>query len=99
MQQLLKMLETSPDDTFLIYGIGMELKKSGDHARAVEHFNRVIQIDPGYCYAYYQLGQTHEATGDEEAAKRSYREGVDAATKKGDAHARSELEAALDLLG
>src|SRR5688572_4705288 len=64
LQQLQKMLEAAPDDTFLLYGIGMEYKKAGDPERAVEHFNRVLQIDPGYCYAYYQRGQTAETTGD-----------------------------------
>lgn len=99
MQQLQRMLEKSPDDAFLLYGIGMEHKKAGDTARAVEFFDRTLRVDPGYCYAYYQRGQTLEQAGDEDGARRAYREGIEAATKKGDAHARGELEAALDLLG
>ena len=99
MQQLQRMLEKSPDDPFLLYGIAMEHKKLGDAARAIEYFDRTIAVDPGYCYAYYQRGQTLEQTGDDAGAKAAYRAGIDAAVKKGDAHARSELEAALDLLG
>ena len=98
LQQLQRMLDKSPDDAFLLYGIGMEHKKLGDAARAVEFFDRVIAVDPGYCYAYYQRGQVLEQAGDEEGARRAYRSGFEAAVKKGDAHARSELEAALDLL-
>ena len=99
MRQLQQMLEKTPDDTFLLYGIGMEHKKAGDLARAIEFLDRTIQADPGYCYAYYQRGQVLEFTGDEAGAKQSYRAGIDAAAKKGDAHAAGELQAALDLLG
>ena len=99
LQQLQRMLEKSPGDPFLLYGIALEHKKVGELDRAVEFLDRTIQADPGYCYAYYQLGQVREMAGDEDGARRVYRDGIDAATKKGDAHARGEIEAALDLLG
>lgn len=98
LRQLQQMLERSPQDTFLLYGIAMEHKKAGDAAPALEYFERVIQLDPGYCYAYHQRGLLHEATGDVEAARRSYRQGVEAAQRKGDAHAQGEIQAALDML-
>lgn len=98
MQKLQAMLDKSPQDTFLLYGLGMEHKKMGDSARAVEYFDRVIQIDPGYCYAYHQRGLVHESTGDLEAARRSYREGIAAAGRKGDAHAGEEIAAALSMI-
>jgi tetratricopeptide (TPR) repeat protein len=93
------MLEKSPNDPFLLYGIAMEHKKAGDTARALEFLNRTIATDPGYCYAYYQQGQVREMVGDEAGARQAYEAGIAAATKKGDAHARGELEAALELLG
>ena len=99
MRQLQQMLEKSPDDTFLLYGIAMEHKKAGDAARAVEYFNRVTQLDPGYCYAYHQRGLVCESTGDVEGARVAYREGIEAARRKGDAHAESEIQAALDMTG
>ena len=98
LRQLQQMLDKTPQDTFLLYGIAMEHKKAGDAARAVEFFDRVIQLDPGYCYAYHQRGLVHESTGDLEAAKRSYREGVEAAIRKGDAHAQGEIQAALEMV-
>src|SRR6476646_9538538 len=87
MQQLRRLLEKSPRDPFLVYGLAMEFKKAGDAARAIEHFDRTIEIDPGYAYAYYQKGQVQESTGDIESAKHTYRDGIEAAKKKGDAHA------------
>lgn len=98
LRQLQQMLEKSPRDTFLLYGIAMEHKKAGEVAPALEYFGRVIALDPGYCYAYHQRGLLHESTGDVEAAKRSYREGVEAARRKGDAHAQGEIQTALDLI-
>ena len=99
MGQLQRMLEKSPNDPFLLYGIAMELRKVKNYPAAVEFFDRTIAADPGYCYAYYHRGQVREEAGDEEAARQSYRDGIAAAIRKGDAHARGELEAALELLG
>lgn len=99
MSQLQKMLEKTPGDPFLLYGIAMEHKKAGEDALAIEFFDKTLAIDPGYCYAYYQRGMVLEASGDEDGAKKCYRDGIEAAIKKGDAHARSELQTALDLLG
>ena len=92
------MLERDPNDTFLLYGIAWEHKKLGDAKRAIEFLDRVIAADAGYCYAYHQKGLTFESTGDLESAKSAYRAGIDAAAKKGDEHARSEIQAALDML-
>jgi Tfp pilus assembly protein PilF len=98
MQKLLAMLEKTPEDTFLLYGVAMEHKKAGETARAVDFFNRVIRIDPGYCYAYHQRGLVYESSGDLESARQSYREGIAAARNKGDAHAGEEIAAALAMI-
>ena len=92
------MLERDPNDTFLLYGIALEHKKLGDAKQAIEYLDRVIAADAGYCYAYHQKGLVYESTGDVQAAKSANRAGVDAATKNGDEHARSEIQAALDML-
>ena len=98
MRQLQEMLLRQPDDAFLLYGLAMEYKKADEPARALEYFEKVVQRDPNYCYAYYQRAQVHEALGDVEAAKRTLRDGLDAADRSGDGHARQEIEAALALL-
>jgi tetratricopeptide (TPR) repeat protein len=98
LEKLSKLLEREPDDAFLVYGLAMEHKKLGEHARAIELLDRVIALDPGYCYAYYQKGMTLESAGEADAAKSAYRAGIDAAKKKGDAHAQGELEAALAMM-
>jgi Tfp pilus assembly protein PilF len=94
-QKLRAMLEKSPGDTFLLYALAMEAKKSGDTAEAIKFFDQVILHDWGYCYAYHQKGLILESSGDLEGARQSYRQGIDAAGRKGDAHAKEEISAAL----
>ena len=69
MLKLKQMLEKSPDDTFLLYAMGMEQKKSGDAPAAIQSFDQVIQRDWGYCYAYHQKGLVLESTGDIDGAR------------------------------
>lgn len=92
------MLQKSPGDTFLLYAMAMELKKAGEVKQALEFFDKVIQHDWGYCYAYHQKGLVLESSGDIEGAKRAYLEGIDAARRKGDAHAGEEIAAALSMI-
>jgi Tfp pilus assembly protein PilF len=98
MRQLEQMLEKEPADTFLLYGLALEHKKAGNTSAAIEYLDRVIALDWGYCYAYHQKGLIYESTENIEAAKEAYRQGVEAAKKKGDSHARQEIEAALAMI-
>ena len=98
LAKLEQMLERSPTDPFLLYGIALEHKKAGDSARAIEFLDRTLAADAGYCYAYFQKGQVQETLGQTTEAKATYRAGVDAARKAGDAHAQSEIEGALSML-
>ena len=98
MRQLQQMLHRQPNDPFLLYGLAMEHKKAGAPALALEYFETVLRHDPNYCYAYYQRAQVHESLGEVDAAKLALSEGLQAADRSGDAHARQEIEAALALL-
>lgn len=98
MQQLQKMLDRTPADPFLLYGMALEYKKANEPQRALEYLGRTIEADAGYCYAYFQRGQVYEQMGETASAKKAYQDGVEAARKKGDAHAQSELEGALSMI-
>jgi tetratricopeptide (TPR) repeat protein len=98
MQQLKRMLERTPNDPFLLYGVALEHKKANELPEALAYLDRTIQADAGYCYAYFQRGQVFEALGDVASAKAVYLQGIDVAGQKGDAHARSELEGALSMI-
>jgi tetratricopeptide (TPR) repeat protein len=93
---LQQLLTQDPKNTFMRYGLAMEFVNTGELERAVAEFETVRQTDPSYGAAYYHGGQTLEKLGRLDDARKCYREGV-AATR--DAHARGELQAALDILG
>ena len=95
LQQILKMLEKTPDDAFLLYGAALELKKDRDFKQMIAYLDRTLAVDAGYCYAYYQKGHALEELGETEAAAEVYRQGIAAARRVGDAKAEGELSQAL----
>lgn len=90
------MLAQNPANTFVRYGLAMELVKSGELDRAVQQFETLLASDPAYSAAYFHGGQTLEKLGRLDQAREIYRRGIEASR---DPHARSELQAALDILG
>jgi len=98
MATLVRMLAKEPDDLFLLYAIALEHKKAGDFADALKYLADVLKRDPLYCVAHQQAAQVHEMAGDGEAAKQAYRDGIAAALRKGDLHAKEEMESALAML-
>jgi Tfp pilus assembly protein PilF len=98
MKKLQALLEKQPNDTFLLYGLALEHKKAAQSALAIELLDRVLSIDPNYCYAYHQKGLLHESAGDVASAKNVYREGIEAARRSGDEHARGEIQGALEMI-
>lgn len=98
LAELERLLKHEPNDPFLRYGIAMEHKKAGRNDEALDWLARTIEVDPTYCYAYYQQGQVHEAQGDADAARAAYEHGIARARACNDAHAAEEMQVALDLL-
>ncbi len=99
LNKLSAMLEKTPNDPFLLYGIGMEHRKDGRFDEAIALFDRTLAADPLYCYAFYQKGQALEDMGRPDEARKTYQAGIDAARAKGDAHAEAELADALRVSG
>lgn len=85
-----------PKSVFVRYGLAMEYVKAGEWANAIPEFEAVMAADPAYSAAYYHGGQTLEKMGRLDDARHFYQRGLD---NSKDPHARSELEAALGILG
>ena len=86
------------DDGFLRYCLAMEYKTEGNSAQAVTCFRELLQHMPEYVPGYMQLGQLLNQLGEEDEAKKTYREGISVARKKGDAHAEGEMSGFLAML-
>jgi Tfp pilus assembly protein PilF len=95
---LKQMVEQDPKNTFARYGLAMEYAKSQEFTAAVTEFRGLLSQDADYAAAYYHGGQALEKLGELEQARDFYEKGIAATTRKGDAHTRAELQAALDLL-
>jgi tetratricopeptide (TPR) repeat protein len=90
------LLAQNPGNSFMRYGLAMEYVKAGELQCAVEEFSAILVNDPSYSAAYFHGGQALEKLGRIEDARDYYRRGIEYSR---DPHARSELEAALDILG
>jgi tetratricopeptide (TPR) repeat protein len=95
---LKQMLEQDPRNSFARYGLAMEYAKTGELLEAVNEFQLLVSTDESYAAAYYHGGQALEKLGRVEEARAIYEKGIEVTTKKGDAHTRSEIEAALNML-
>lgn len=93
------LLEQDPGNSRFRYMLAMETINAGDLESAAGIFRELIERDNGYSAAYFHGGQTLEKLGRIDEARAMYRDGIDATTRNGDAHTRSELEGALALLG
>ncbi len=95
LEVLKGILAQRPEDSLARYGLAMEYLKRGQAEEAVSEFRALIAANPAYAYAYYHGGQALERLGRLDDARELYRAGIAHAT---DAHAKSELQAALELL-
>jgi len=93
-----KLVQARPDDPFTRYALAMHLRSMGRLAEAVEAFRELAARSPDYIPTWLMLGQVLEASGRDGEAARVYEDGMAAAARKPDLHARGELESALEAL-
>ena len=99
LEVLKSMVAGNPTDAFIRYGLAMEYVRANDLASAVEEFRELLAHNPNYAAGYFHGGQTLEKMGRMAEARELYKKGIEVASATGDAHTRSELEAALAMLG
>jgi predicted Zn-dependent protease len=98
-QMLEEFVTSKPDDAFSRYALAMECMNSGDAAAADTHFRALLDRNADYIPAYLMYGQLLARETRRGEAKQVLSSGIAAATKKGDQHASSEMEALLHELG
>jgi predicted Zn-dependent protease len=98
-QKLEEFLAKNPRDAFSRYGVALECVKEGDFASAESHFRALIQSNPDYVPGYQMYAQTLVQNERREDAKSILTQGIQAAIRQGNQHARSEMEGLLAELG
>jgi tetratricopeptide (TPR) repeat protein len=86
----------TPGDPFPRYGLAMEHRARGDLAAAWTAFSELLDQFPDYVPTYLMAGGTLSALGRRDEAADIYRRGIEVATRRGDPHARGEIETALN---
>lgn len=98
-QQILSLLESDPSDTFLRYGLAMELRKEESFAEARTEFEKLMHGNPPYVAAWFMCGQMLAEMGEIEDSRAVLRDGIEIARQQGDGHAAGEMGELLASLG
>jgi tetratricopeptide (TPR) repeat protein len=97
-QKLEAFVASHPDDAFGRYGLAMECAREGDNEAALNHFRKLLDTHPNYVTGYFQYGQLLARLARDDEAREALTEGIAAASRQGDTHAATEMQAALDAL-
>ena len=93
---LTEILAQNPGDAFARYGLAMEHANQGQTDASLAEFDRLLSTHPDYTAGYFMAAQTLVKAKRPEEAKRMLQDGIAAAQRKGDNHARSEMQAMLE---
>lgn len=91
IEQFEKMLAGGQDGALLRFSLGNEYLAADDPARAAEHLRAAVNHDPDYSAAWKALGTALDRSGDSAAAMAAWRDGVEAAERRGDKQAAKEM--------
>ena len=93
---LKEFLNGNPNDVFTRYGLAMEYSKNGEVETALIEFNALLKINPDYSAGYFMAAQMLARHGRTTEAKDYLTNGIAAAAREGNQHARSEMQSMLD---
>ena len=99
IEQIESLLKDSPDDTFLLYALAMELDNCEQHDRSLEIFGTLMQQQPPYVPAFFMSAQQLSRLGRVNEARTNLRNGIEQARSQNDLHAAGEMSEFLASLG
>ncbi|MDQ5849935.1 MAG: hypothetical protein M3544_13345 [Pseudomonadota bacterium] len=91
ISSLEKLLGTPRDNALLRYSLGLEYAKAGERERALEFLREAVRRDALYSAAWKALGKLLAEMDRPADALEAYRQGIEAAKKKGDRQAEKEM--------
>jgi tetratricopeptide (TPR) repeat protein len=91
-------LEEDPKDCFSMYALALEYSKQNRNHEAIGLLKQVLNINPGYLAAYYQLGKFFEQERNFGEATSIFTKGIMVAMEQQNQKTLNELQSALDLL-
>ena len=91
-ENLEALLRAGKDGALLRFSLGSQYLKLGQPEAAVEHLQRAVTFDPDYSAAWKHLGRAYAESGQSAQALETYRQGIEAARRKGDKQAEREMQ-------
>jgi predicted Zn-dependent protease len=86
------LLASGKDSALLRFSLGMQYLKTGQPEPAVQHLRAAVAQDRDYSAAWKLLGMALADSGAREEAATAYREGIEAAGRRGDKQAAREMQ-------
>jgi predicted Zn-dependent protease len=96
LEFLLKVTSSGSEDPFAWYGLALEYRALSRHDEALATFEKLRARTPDYVPMYLMCAQLLETMSRPEDARSWLTAGIEAARTKGDSHALSELQSALE---
>ena len=85
------LLAAGKDNALLRFSLGLHYLNAGDAARAAAHLRAAVGHDRDYSAAWKLLGRALAQTGARPEAQDAFRQGIEAANRKGDKQAAKEM--------
>jgi Flp pilus assembly protein TadD len=95
IESLLRLLERSPDDPRLLFGLAMEHEKRQEWEEAARRLEQYLGHADDEGNAWGRLGLALRQLGRDEDARAAYRRGIDAARRHGHPSMAAEFEEVL----
>ena len=86
-----RMIDAGRDGYEARLAAGQARLKSGDLARAIEHFEKAIQYKPDQTMAWQELGKARRQSDDIEGARSAWQQGLAVAAANGDKQAEKVM--------
>ncbi len=91
LTKIRELLLAAPTDDFLLFALAQEQRNRGDARAAIEAFEHLREVNPGYVGLYYHLAELLAAHDEPARARSIYETGIEVAQRAKDRHALAEL--------
>ncbi|MBI2723323.1 MAG: hypothetical protein HYX39_14205 [Bacteroidetes bacterium] len=98
IDMLRELLLKEPEDIFLNYALALEYVAELSLSDAEHQFKKVLEIDPAYVAAYYQMGKLYESQLKNEEALAQFKAGLAHAIQQKNNKAINEFNEAIFML-
>ena len=80
-------MNTKENDIEELFEIAIESADAGEHQKAIDHFKKVLEIDPDFFEAWHYLGTVYDEMGDYQEAVENMRKALELNKEYSDAWA------------